>query len=356
MRIGLFTEQDSGAQGRLAATVDALVAYRPHGATIHQYSARPNLGALLCARDILLRAAADRIDLVHVATTGPLAVVALLVATRFGLPMIGSFHPCAPTASGALKAYLQTLIRRSRRLLVTSMAARDMFIRSGVSPGKIILWRPGVDGLMFAPSRRSEALRERWGVSDARPAVVYAGALSDERGARLLRSMEVALYRTRPMRQLIVAGDGPARAELQARCPKAIFMGPVPRAEMPAVLASADVYICPSEATSTNLAVLEAQASGLPVVVMGRGSASERVSDLSAIVCRAHADFIVETATLVRTDTRRRAMGPAARDYALHQEWPAGLTSVYAEYRAAAEMSRRRRDLEPAFIPQGRRL
>jgi glycosyltransferase involved in cell wall biosynthesis len=168
--------------------------------------------------------------------------------------------------------------------------------------------------------------------------------------------MEVALYRTRPMHQLIVAGDGPARAELQARCPKAIFLGTVPRAEMPAVLASADLYICPSEAASTNLAVLEAQASGLPVLVMERGSASEHVGDSSAIVCRGHADFIVETAALIRTDTRRRAMALAAREYALGHEWPAGLTSVYAEYRDAAQVSRRRRNLEPAFIPQDRRL
>jgi alpha-1,6-mannosyltransferase len=125
---------------------------------------------------------------------------------------------------------------------------------------------------------------------------------------------------------------------------------------MPEVLASADVFVCPSEACSTNLAVLEAQASGLPVVVMEHGSARERVSEASAVVCRSHADFIVETAALVRTGARRRAMGLAAREYALGQQWGAGLTAVYAEYRSAAEMSRVRRDLQPTFIPQSRRL
>ena len=356
MRIGLFTERDSGGCGSLAATVDALVAHRPHDAAIIEYSKPANATALLCARELMSRVAADRIDAVHLATAGPFAIAALLAAWNSGLPVIGSFHPPAPETSGLFRAYLRALVRQTRRLLVTSVSAREMFVGAGIRPSKIVLWRPGVDTSMFAPSKRSSVLRERWGVSDARPAVIYAGALSDDRGARRLLSLEVALHRTRPMHQLIVAGDGPSRDQVQARCPNAIFLGSVPRAEMPQILASADLYVCPSESISTGLAVLEAQASGLPAVVMARGSAAERVAESTARVCRSHADFIVETAALVRTDARRAAMGLAAREYAKQQEWAEGLTSVYAEYRIAAKVSRARRDLEPAFIPQSRRL
>jgi glycosyltransferase involved in cell wall biosynthesis len=356
VRIGLFTEQDSGAHGRRAATVDALIAHRPHDASIIEYSRPGNLKDLLCAREMVDRAAADRIDLVHVATSGPLAIVALLVASSLGLPLIGSFQPQAPATSGLFRAYLRALVRQTRRLLVSSMTARATWIGADISTSKIVLWRPGVDTVMFAPSKRSSGLRERWGVSDARPAVICVGELSGERGAHRLLSMEVALHRTRPMHQLIVAGEGPNRNELQARCPNAIFMGAVPHAALPEVLASGDLFVCPSDAISTNLAVLEAQASGLPVVVMAGGSAHERVTESTGCVCRSNADFIVEAASLVRTEERRRAMGLAARVFARHQEWGAGLTAVYAEYRSAAEISRVRRNLEPAFIPQGRRL
>ena len=245
---------------------------------------------------------------------------------------------------------------RAAVLLVTSMAAREAFLRAGVAGSKIMVWRPGVDASTFSPSRRSAVLRERWGVSDAKPAVLYAGALSDDRGARCLLSLELALHRTRPMHQLVVAGDGPSRNAVQARCPNAIFLGAVPRADMPEVLASADLFVYPSEAISTNLGVLEAQASGLPVVVMEGGSARERTSNQTAIACPSHADFIVATAMLARTDERRKVMGIAAREHAKAQKWTAGLTVAYAEYRAAAEASRVRRDLEPAFISQSRRL
>jgi glycosyltransferase involved in cell wall biosynthesis len=315
----------------------------------------PDFWGALSARNLIRQAYADHIDVVHIAPTGPLAILALLFAWRFGLPVIGSFPPPAAHAPHIATSYVRGLIRQSRRLLVTSMASRAAFLRAGVSASKMIVWRPGVDAAVFAPSKRSAELRAQWGVSDERPAVLYAGSLSDDRGARRLGAMELALRRTRPMHQLIVAGDGPSLNELQARCPDAIVLGAVPHSDMPQILASADLFVYPSEAISTNLALLEAQASGLPVVVMERGSACERASESSARTCGSHADFVVGTATLVRTNERRRAMQTAAREYAASQGWSTGLTTIYAEYRAAAEVSRVRRNLQPAFISQSRR-
>ena len=84
------------------------------------------------------------------------------------------------------------------------------------------------------------------------------------------------------MHQLIVAGDGPSRNELQARCPNAIFMG-CTAARRDARGARIRRSLClPERSGSTNLGVLEAQASGLPVVVMEGGSARERVADTTA--------------------------------------------------------------------------
>ena len=356
VHIGLFTELGSALDGGRPPVVDALIAHRPWDAVIKCYSAPADLRCLLSARELLRRAEADRVDVVHVASTGPLAAVALLIASRFGLPIIGSFRPPTQATSGLIIGYIRALVRQSHRLLVTSTAAREAFRRSGIRSSKIMVWRPGVDASIFSPSRRSAMLRERWGVSDTKPAVLYAGALSDDRGARRLLSLELALRRSQPMHQLIVAGDGPSRNAVQARCPNAIFMGAVPRANMPEVFASADLFVYPSEAISTNLGVLEAQASGLPVVVMEGGSARERTSNETAAVCRSHSEFIVATAMLVRTDERRKAMAIAAREYAKAQNWAAGLMVAYAEYRAAAEISRVRRDLEPALISQSRRL
>ena len=155
LRIGLFTEPGCRVHTSLSATVEALVAHRPHDASIIEYSRPTTLKTLVCARELVTRAAADRIDLVHVATSGPLAIAALLVARSFGVPAIGSFHPPSPATGGLMKAYLRALVRQTRRLLVTSMTARAALIGAGIRPSMIALWSPGVDTLVFAPSKRS---------------------------------------------------------------------------------------------------------------------------------------------------------------------------------------------------------
>ena len=89
---------------------------------------------------------------------------------------------------------------------------------------------------------------------------------------------------------------------------------------------------------STNHALLEAQASGLPALVMERGSAAERISERSGCVCRSTVDLIVETAALVRNDVRRKAMGKAAREHALQQGLDAAVAPLFAEYRAQRQI------------------
>ena len=355
VRIGLFTEHDSDAQSSVAATLDALVAHRPHDAFIHRYVGPPNLWSLLSARELLTCAGADGIDLVHIAATGPLAVVALLVASRFGVPVIGSFDPPTPEKPGSFASYVRALVRQSRRLLVTSMAAREAFLRPGISASKVIVWRPGVDASTFAPSKRSDALRERWGVSDARPAVVYAGALSDDRGARRLLSMEVGLRRTRPMHQLVVAGDGPiaTKCRLDARTPS-----------FSAWYRERRCRRCSRPPISSSI---RAKPSPRIWPYSRRRHRACRWSSWNGKRARARRGSKCGCLPIPRRLHRRdgsarqerrtkESDGGRCSGYAMVQKWSGGLTSVYAEYRAAAEISRVRRDLEPALVPQSRRL
>jgi phosphatidylinositol alpha 1,6-mannosyltransferase len=304
---------------------------------------------------ILQRAKRDCIDLIHLGTCGPMAVAALFVGWRLELPIVGSLS--ADFGSTPLrKKYLSVLSQKCARVLACSAAARDRLAAAGIDPSRIATWRPGVDTDVFSPLKRSATLRERWQVSDSRPAVIYVGALSDQKSSRRLLSLEIGLRRSNPMHRLIVVGDGPHRAELEYRCNHAVFMGALPHHEIPEVLASADLFVSPSETSSTNHALLEAQASGLPAVVMERGSAPERVCKHSGCICRSTVDVIVETAVLIRNDVRRKAMGKAAREFGLQQGLDTAVAALYAEYRAAAEISGVGRELRPALVSQSRRL
>jgi glycosyltransferase involved in cell wall biosynthesis len=152
----------------------------------------------------------------------------MLVAWRLGVPIVGSFS--ADFSSTSLgQRYVRALSKKCERVLTHSAAARDRLTAAGVEPSRIATWRPGVDTHIFTPSKRSAGLRERWEVSDVRPAVAYVGALSDEKCSHRLVSLEMGLRRSHPMHRLIVVGDGPGRAELEYRCDQAVFMGTLTR-------------------------------------------------------------------------------------------------------------------------------
>jgi glycosyltransferase involved in cell wall biosynthesis len=339
VRVALFAEWDPDAPGGLRTTTAGLVDHSPDDIHVIPYLNQPGFSSLLRVNELIARLQRQRIELVHIASCGHVALVALLLAAKLHLPLVGSFDLDSLTTTALRRRYLRTLSEVCHKVLVSSACAHET-LRRLMDPAHVAAWRPGVDIETFTPRKRSASLREQWQVSPDRAAVIYAGTLSEEHGVWRLLSLELELRRTRPMHRLIVAGDGAALMRLRYKCPHAIFLGHVPDSQMPELLASADVFVSPSERQSTHHAVLEAQASGLPVVVMAKGAARERTTTDAAIVCRSDADFIVGTAALVRTEDRRASMGRAARQHALAQRWESGLAPLFAQYRALAASSR----------------
>jgi len=353
MRIALLTDPELRT-GR-ETTLKAIASHSPADFGFNTYATPCGLDAGR-VRETLREIERDRVDLLHLAVQGPAAAAILYLAWRSSLPVVGSFDLMRVGTSRTQATWFSTLHRRCDRLLVASMCARRRMIEAGVHAERIVQWRPGVDCRTFTPAMRLSTLRERWQVSDSRPALIYAGHLSDGHGARRLLSLELALQRSHPMHRLIIVGDGPSRAELEFRCSRAVFVGRVARERMPEILASGDLFVSPGEEGQTAHAVLEAQASGLPCLVMEGGSAAERVSEASAVVCGSTVEWIVGTASMLRDHVRRKERGRAAREHALRQDWVNGLSPLYAGYRLAADTSDARRDLRPALISQGRRL
>jgi glycosyltransferase involved in cell wall biosynthesis len=302
----------------------------------------PRLGTL--ARHL----AADRAELVHVTTPGPAGLAARALVSRLGLPLVGSFHThlaeytTVLSGSGRLGSwmnlYMRWLYGRCQRLLVPSVDTLLRLRHAGWDGSRLGVWRRGVDTDLFTPARRSAALRESWGVSAARPAILYAGRLSAEKGLARLAGILGYLNPRRIDARLIVVGDGPMASELREQCPDAIFMGEVPHDQVGAVMASADLFVFPSDTDTAGNVVLEAQASGLPVLVSRLGGPREHMLDGdTGVVCdpAAMVDFARRTAQLVVDGERRAAMGEAARRYSLTRTWDAALQPLFAAYRGA---------------------
>jgi glycosyltransferase involved in cell wall biosynthesis len=151
--------------------------------------------------------------------------------------------------------------------------------------------------------------------------------------------------------QLLVVGDGPARAEIEAALERAApgrvrFAGAVPEAALPGFYAAADLMVWPAVREAYGLAMLEAQAAGLPVVAGREGGVAEVVRDGVTGILTAPRDpaaFAEATERLLRAPGQRQAMGEAAvRFVAQERSLAQAAATLRAALAAAPEIRARR--------------
>jgi glycosyltransferase involved in cell wall biosynthesis len=237
--------------------------------------------------------------------------------------------------------YMRWPYGKCTRILVPSAATGEMLSQGKLDPAKIRIWRRGVSADRFSPDRRSPEWRDRWGASDARPVLLYVGRLSREKGVDLLPALTERLQRSGFRHRLVIVGDGPMREELSNRCTGAIFTGSLLHDEVATVMASADLFVFPSRTDTAGNVVLEAQASGLPVLVTEAGGPAENMIDgVTGFVCHDVRAFARWTTTLMNAPCRRRQVAAEARRYAEQRNWTSALDPLYRTYREAVTANR----------------
>jgi glycosyltransferase involved in cell wall biosynthesis len=288
----------------------------------------------------------DRIDLIHLTTPGPVGVTARYLAWRARLDLVGSFHTHladyarllsgSELAATVMRRYLRWVYSTCDPVMVPSEDARRRLLKDRWRADRLTSWTRGVDVRTFRPARRSALLREHWRVCERRPAVLYVGRVSREKDLGMLPALLSALHARQCPHRLIVVGGGPMLPELQSACPDAVFTGTLAHDDVAVAMASSDIFVFPSTTDTAGNVVLEAQASGLPVVVSDRGGPCENLlRGESGIVCRGGDVASFATALQDLSDpVRRVAFSAAARRYAESRSWEESLEPVYALYRA----------------------
>lgn len=371
MRVAIFTDNDFGKVNGVTTTLKAVLKHvappaRPRVYTAGEastetedYFAHASFGIGLpwygemrvywpLIRKFSRELERDGVDVVHVTTPGPVGLAGRWLARRHGLPLVGSYHThlgeYARTLSGSRRAgdwlddYIKWFYGPCSTLLVPSRATTRLLVSRGHDADRLRIWSRGVDVDQFSPVHASARLRREWKVDARRPAILYAGRLSAEKGLGLIARIRQLLHRRAVEHQFVFAGDGPMAPALKRELPDAVFLGTRPHAEVATVMASSDVFLFPSATDSFGNVVLEAQASGLPTLVTDRGGPAEQVLDhetgfvCPAVDAEAFADALIP---LLRSEVRRRAMGQAARVWAEHHGWRESLGPLVRAWREA---------------------
>lgn len=168
-------------------------------------------------------------------------------------------------------------------VVTVSNFIRDQALSHGVPPERVTrVWNP-MSPFPPPPPGTREAVRDELGLPSDVPVIGMVARLHPLKGQSDAIAACAELAPAHPAARLIIVGDGPARAALEAQCAQTglreriLFTGR--RSDVPRILAGLDIFVHPSRQEPFGLAIAEASAAGLPVVAYGDGAVGEIVSD-----------------------------------------------------------------------------
>jgi len=283
----------------------------------------------------------------HISTPGPVGLVALGVAKILGLPVSGTYHTSFPQYAKALTedSYAEEMMWKAMiwfhdqldSVFVPSQATGNELIDKGLSSAKVRVYPRGVDIERFHPGKRETAVLARFGIGAEEIALLYVGRVSKEKNLHVLAEAYRALCARGVHARLVITGDGPYRAEMQALLAEtgAVFTGYVHGEDLAALYASCSALVFPSATDTFGNVVLEAQAAGIPVIVTDQGGPAENMRQgETGLMVPAHViEPLVEAMAQLADDADLRArMGSAGRVYIEQRAFRQAFEQLYTMY------------------------
>jgi glycosyltransferase involved in cell wall biosynthesis len=278
-----------------------------------------------------------------ISTPGPIGLTGLLAAKMLNLQTSGIYHTDFPqyvqilTEDSFLESvawrYMHWFYNQLDTVFVNSEEYRQSWISRGIDPAKLKILPRGLDTELFHPTRRDPAFWAKFGSSNGKVRLLYVGRISKEKNLDLLASAYRRLRDEGLPIELLFVGHGPYSETLAETLPDAIFTGYLRGADLAAAYASADVFAFPSTTDTFGNVIIEAQASGVPVVVSDAGGPKELVeNERNGIVTKSHdiEDFTRALRSLVTDPELRHEMGAHARESVVNRTWPEAFRKFWA--------------------------
>jgi glycosyltransferase involved in cell wall biosynthesis len=273
-------------------------------------------------------------DVVHIVTEGPLGLIALQAAKSKKIAVSSGFHSAFQDFSRffdlaflvkPIQRYLTWFHNSTDVTCVPSQYTEQALRGFGVTCPLVVVGR-GVDTAKFSPKHRSQRLRQQWGVDIDTRVMLYVGRLSPEKEVDVLIKSFHALQAQQGVNiKFVIVGDGPDRVRLSKMTTSkdVIFMGSLGGHELATAYASADVFTFASQADTFGNVVLEAIASGLPVIAYDYVCAHQHVKHnitgwLSPL---GHTAELIQSICHLPALPQLRQMGLLASESVQHSSW-----------------------------------
>ena len=279
-------------------------------------------------------------DAIHVCAPGPAGIAGALVSRGIGVPLLGSYHT-ELTAYAKLRSGMQTIAdgmsvavgafyKACEVVLSPSEASDADLVSMGVEEQRIARWDRGVDTDRFSPALRDSASLP------GEISVLYSGRITREKGAELLADAFLRAREQEPRLHLVLAGGGPEEDQLRERLgDDASFLGWLEGEDLARAYASADAFLFASSTDTFGQVILEAQASGLPVIAVDAGGPASLIdSGRSGILCPPRADALgAALLELTRSPRLATQLVHGGLEAAAARTWEEALARLAAGYR-----------------------
>lgn len=271
-------------------------------------------------------------DVIHSQTPEPIGVAASYYARKYDIPFVTTGHSYADQLTMQLKAlklikkpldaaltkYLVDYQRKSDyATMPTELAIEDLIMKRRkkfVAPIEAL--SNGVDLQDFRPGRAKAEIYKKYKLPTDRPIVLYVGRVDPEKSiARVVEAFAGVLERV-PEAMLVVVGDGTEKERLKEQAKylqieKNIkFLGRVMPPELNEIYRTGELFATASEIETQGIVLIEAAATGLPIVAVDKGAVREVCVDgVNGVLCRPGGDIegLREGMTKILLDKELRA-------------------------------------------------
>jgi glycosyltransferase involved in cell wall biosynthesis len=226
---------------------------------------------------------------IHVATPGPIGLAALAIARILHLPLYGTYHTALPqyitqlTDDASLEElvwkYMIWFYGQTDVVYVPSRATGEELAEKGIPQEKIKFYPRGIDIERFHPSKANGFFKGRFQLVEKERKLLYVGRVSKEKNLpELVEVFKMVAARRKGVR-LVIVGEGPYLDEMKEALEglPVTFTGFLDGEDLSQAYASSDIFVFPSTTDTFGNVVLEAQASGIPVVVTDQGGPQENL-------------------------------------------------------------------------------
>ena len=260
------------------------------------------------------------IELIHAHFLLPPGLIGVCVGSLLGKKTAVTAHGSdlmIQAKNPVLRSLIKFVLKKADYVLVVNQTLKDKVLELGINPDKVYLTPNAVDVEKFNPQNKK--LPSDMNISPGKPVLLFVGNLVFQKGVKYLLEAKKLM---KSNAELVIVGDGPLRQELEMKVQNddihdVVFTGA--RRDVDKIMPSATVFVLPSISEGFPITILEAMASGLPVVATNVGGISEVMSEQVGIMVNPSSPTELASALdkILENETLRNDMSGVAREHAL---------------------------------------